>query len=106
MLSGAYEDEQAQLRTEMGTLQQEVEAQTNSEVDLESFIEKVRKYSDLRELTPYALRELVSAIYVETPVEIDGKRNQNIRIEYDFIGFIPLKELNRQEAGWIYNILP
>ena len=91
MLSRTYEDEQSQLRTELETLQQEIEVQTKNEVDLESFIEKVRRYSDLR--------ELVSAIYVEAPVEINGKRHQNIRIEYDFIGFIPLEELNRQEAG-------
>ncbi len=56
----------------------------------------MREYSDLRELTPYALRELVKAVYIEAPVEIDGKRRQNIRIQYDFVGFIPLNELNRQ----------
>ena len=98
MMSKTYENEQAQLKSEMETLQQEIEAQAKNEVDLESFIEKVRKYSDLRDLTPYALRELVSAIYVEAPVEINGRRHQNIRIHYDFIGLIPLGELGRQEA--------
>lgn len=45
-------------------------------------------------MTPsvYALRELARDIYIEAPVEIDGKRRQNIRIQYDFIGFIPLDE--------------
>lgn len=80
MLSRTYEDEQTELRTEMGTLQQEIEAQVKNEVDLESFIEKVRKYSDLQEPTPYTLQELVSAICVEAPVELDGKRHQNIRV--------------------------
>ena len=98
MMSKTYEDEQTQLKSDMESLQQEIEAQTKNEVDLEAFIEKVRKYSDLQELTPYALRELVSAIYVEAPVEINGKRHQNIRIHYDFIGLIPLDELSRQEA--------
>lgn len=82
----------------MDVLQQEINAQAKNEADLESFIEKVQKYSDLQELTPYALRELVSAIYVEAPVEISEKRHQNIRIYYDFIGRIPLNELGRQEA--------
>ena len=72
MMSKNYEGEQAQLKAEMDVLQQEIEAQAKNEVDLESFIEKVRKYSDLQELTPYALRELVSAIYVEAPIEING----------------------------------
>lgn len=98
MMNRTYEDEQAQLKAEAETLAQEIEAQAKNEVDLESFIEKVRKYSDLQELTPYALRELVKAIYVEAPIEVDGKRYQNIRIHYDFIGLIPLDELSRQEA--------
>lgn len=80
-------------------MEREIEAQAKNEVDLESFIEKVQKYSDLQELTPYALRKLISAIYVEAPVEINGKRHQNIRIEYDFIGLIPLEELSGQEIG-------
>jgi len=93
MMSKTYEDEQAQLKAEADTLRQEIETHAQNEVDLESFVEKVRKYSDLRELTPYALRELVKGIYVEAPVEIDGKRHQNIRIQYDFVGFIPMDEL-------------
>ena len=98
MMSKTYEDEQAQLKAEADTLRQEIEAQAQNEGDLESFVEKVRKYSDLRELTPYALRELVKGIYVEAPVEIDGKRHQNICIQYDFVGFIPMDELNGQIA--------
>ncbi len=96
MTSRTCEDEQAHLKSEAEALQREIEQQAQNEVDLESFISKVREYSDLRELTPYALRELVKAVYIEAPVEIDGKRRQNIRIQYDFVGFIPLNELNRQ----------
>ena len=98
MLSGTYEDEQAQLKSEMETLQQEMTAQTKTEVDLEEFVAKVKKYSQLQELTPYALRELIKCIYVEAPAEIDGKRHQNIRICYDFIGYIPLDELCEQDV--------
>ena len=99
MMSKIYEDEQAQLKAEMEILDGEIEAQAKNGADLESFIEKIQKYSDLQELTPYTLRELVRAIYVEAPVEINGKRHQNIRIEYDFIGLIPLEELRGQEMG-------
>ena len=98
MMSKTYEDEQAQLKAEADTLRQEIKAQAQNEVDLESFVKKVRKYSDLRELTPYALRELVKGIYVEAPVEINGKRHQNIRIQYDFVGFIPMDELSRRDV--------
>ena len=52
-------DEQAQLKVEIQTLQQEIEVQERQIENLEQFIQRVRKYEDLDELTPYALRELV-----------------------------------------------
>ena len=56
-----------------------------------------KKYEGLDELTPYALRELVKAIYVEKPDKSSGKRKQKIRIQYDLVGFIPINELLQQE---------
>ena len=47
----------------------------------------------ITELTPYALRELVKAIYVEAPDKSGGKRKQKIPISYDLIGFIPVDVL-------------
>ena len=47
----------------------------------------------MEELDPYALRELVQAIYVDAPDKSSGKRRQHIHIKYDGIGFIPLNEL-------------
>ncbi|MFR7790347.1 MAG: DUF4368 domain-containing protein [Angelakisella sp.] len=35
----------------------------------------IRKYEGLDELTPYALRELVKAIYIEAPDKSSGKRH-------------------------------
>ena len=40
----------------------------------------------MQELTPYALRELVKAVYVEVPNESSGKRQQGIHISYDLVG--------------------
>ena len=53
----------------------------------------------IEELDPYALRELVKAIYVDAPVKTNGKRTQHIHIQYDGIGFIPLDELLREETA-------
>ena len=52
-----------------------------------------------QELTPYALRELVKAIYIGAPDKSSGKRRQEIRISYDLVGFIPLNELMKQETA-------
>ena len=99
MMSKTYEDEQAQLKEEIQTLQQEIEVQERQIENLEQFIQRVRKYEDLDELTPYALRELVKAIYIEAPDKSSGKRHQGIRISYDLVGFIPVEELLKQETA-------
>ena len=51
------------------------------------------------ELTPYALHELVKAIYVDAPNKSSGKRTQHIHIQYDGLGFIPLNELLASEKA-------
>lgn len=64
MMSKTYEDEQVQLKVEIVNLQKEIEVQERQIEDLEQFIQRARRYTDLTELTPYALRELVKAVYV------------------------------------------
>jgi hypothetical protein len=49
--------------------------------------------------TPYALRELVKAVYVEAPNKSSGKRKQKIHISYDLIGFIPVDVLTKTEQA-------
>ena len=61
LMSKTYEDEQTQLKAEIQTLQQEIEVQERQIENLEQFIQRVHKYEDLQEMTPYALRELVKA---------------------------------------------
>ena len=53
----------------------------------------------MQELTSYALRELVKAIYIEAPDKNSGKRRQNIRISYNLVNFIPMNELMQQETA-------
>ena len=48
-------------------------------------------------MTPYALQELVKAIYIGAPDKSSGKRRQEIHIEYDLVGYIPLDKLMEQE---------
>ncbi len=98
-MTAAYEDEQTQLKMEIQGLQQEIEVQERQIENLEQFIQRVYKYEDLDELTPYALRELVKGVYIEAPDKSSGKRRQNIRISYDLVGFIPLNELMKEETA-------
>ena len=99
MLSQSYEAEQKQIEAEVITLQQEIEVQERQNENIEKFIQKAHKYVGIEELTPYALRVLVSAIYVDAPDKSSGKRRQHIHIKYDGLGFIPLNELMKEEAA-------
>ena len=47
----------------------------------------------------YALRELVSAIYVDALDKSGGKRVRHIRVRYDGLGFVPLNEIMKEEAA-------
>ena len=59
--------EQKQLEAEAITLQQAIDVQERQHENIEKFIQKAHKYVGIEELDGYALRELVSAIYVDAP---------------------------------------
>ncbi len=99
MLSQSYETEQKQLEAEVITLRQEIEVQERQNENVERFIQKAKNYVGIETLDPYALRELVQAIYVDAPDKSTGKRRQHIHIKYDGIGFIPLDELMKKGNG-------
>jgi hypothetical protein len=87
------------LEAEVVTLRREIKVQEQQNEQIEKFIQKAQKYGEIEALDAYALHELVSAIYVEAPDKSSGKRRQNIHIQYDGIGFIPLDELMKEETA-------
>ena len=99
MMSTNYSQEQADLKAEVKSLQQEIYEQEQQTENLEQFIQRVHRNSTLTELTPYSLRELVKAVYVEAPDKSSGKRKQKIHISYDLIGFIPVDVLLKAEQA-------
>ena len=99
MMSQSYDAEQKHLEEEARSIQQEIEVQEQQIENIEKFVQKAHKYVHIEELTPYALRELVSAIYVDAPDKSSGKRVQHIHIKYDGLGYIPLDELEAKEKA-------
>lgn len=91
-LSKDYETEQADLENELEQWQAKLTEQEQHTEDVERFIRKCKQYTDLTELTPTILNDLVSKVFVEVPDKSDGKRRQNIHISYDLVGI--LLELN------------
>ena len=90
MLADDYEREQGELREQITTLTAEIEHQEEQSDNIERFIAKVQKYTDLQELNSTILNDMVKRVYVHAPKEIDGKRTQDIDISYDLVGILPL----------------
>ena len=99
MMSKNYTVEQKDLKAEVKNLQQQIHEQEQQIENIEKFVRKSDKYVHIEELTPYALRELVSAIYVDAPDKSGGKRGQHIHIKYDGLGYIPLDEVKAKEKA-------
>ena len=98
-MSQGYEEEQQSMKEAAEVLRQEIEVQEEQNQNLDLFIERVRKYMTLDELTSYVAHELIKAIYVGAPDKSSGQRRQSIYIQYDLIGFIPLDELMKQQTA-------
>ena len=98
LMSKTYEDEQTELKKQIQSLRVEIERQSQQMDNLDRFIQVAGKYADLQSLTPYTLRELVKTIYLEKNVTQSGTRKVNIKISYDFVGYIPLDKLMGQDS--------
>ena len=99
MMSRNYTEEQKDLKAEVKGLQQQIHEQEQQAENIEQFVQRVKRNSTLTELTPYALRELVKAVYVDAPDKSSGKRRQKVHIEYDLVGYIPVDELLKAEQA-------
>ena len=100
MMSKNYTEEQKDLKAEVKGLQQQIHEQEQQAENIEQFVQRVkRRNSTVTELTPYALRELVKAVYVDAPDKSSGKRRQKVHIEYDLVGYIPVDELLKAEQA-------
>lgn len=99
MMSKNYTEEQKDLKAEVKGLQQRIHEQEQQAENIEQFVQRVKRNSTLTELTPYALRELVKAVYVDAPDKSSGKRRQKVHIEYDLVGYIPVDELLKAEQA-------
>ena len=83
-----YEAEQKSLAEQADALEKELAEQEAKAVSVDKFLALVRKYTDIQELTPGLLREFVEKIVVHNAVKIDGQREQEVVIHYNFVGAV------------------
>ena len=87
-LSFNYDKEQKELKLRIEQLSKEINNTEKKTTDLSQFISNVKKYTEITELTPEILNELIEKILVHQAEKIDGKKVQEIDIYYRGVGII------------------
>lgn len=83
-----YDKEQQELKIKIEQLSNEIENKEKKETDLTQFISNVKKYTEINELTPEILNELIEKIVIHQTEKINGKKVQEIDIYYRGVGII------------------
>ena len=99
-LSLNYEREQKDLKEKINKLATTIDKTKQEEINLTTFIDKVKKYTEIKELTPEIVNELIDKIYVYQQTKLNGKKYQQIDIYYAGVGIIgiPLNEYELENA--------
>ena len=93
-LAYKYEDEQAELKQQIKHLKRVIAEEKAHEMNCDVFLEIVRKYTDVTELTPEILSEFIDKIVVHHREQIHGDTVQKVEIYYKMIGFVTLPDMS------------
>ena len=96
-LSYKYEDEQAELKQRIKHMKKVVVEEKAHEMNCDGFLEVVRKYTDVTELTLEILCEFIDKIVVHHRENLFGETVQKVEIYYKMIGFVELPKMNKSE---------
>ena len=87
-LSFNYDTEQKELKIKIEQLSKEINNTEKKSTDLTQFIANVKKYTEITELTPEILNELIEKILIHQTEKVNGKKVQEIDIYYRGVGII------------------
>jgi hypothetical protein len=101
LLTGSYEQEQAELEEIINTDEAALETYMADNERINQFLALAKKYTDFSELTAPMINEFVEKIIVHQPVKIDGERSQEVEIHLRFIGNfqVPAEEPTEEELA-------
>lgn len=88
MLSNKYQAEQDQLLIKQTEIKAQINANKSTEDDIYKWIDLIKKHKDFTELSRELLNELIKVIYIHEPVMVDGKKEIQIDIHFNFVGKI------------------
>ena len=89
-MSQRYDEEQQQLKKDIEELQRQCDKENDRAFCKEQFLKAVRKFMEMKTLTPTILHELVERIDVYQTQGRGKNRTQRIVIHYNFIGVLDL----------------
>ena len=88
IMSANYEGEQKTLKEALSQLKADIETQDDKTENVSAFIQKVKRYTEIKELTPAIVNEFINHILVSKKQVIDGKTVYPIDIYYNGVGII------------------
>ena len=97
-LSLSLENEQKTLKETIPEMEAYISTASVKKENLQQFIEKAKRVTRLKELTPEIVHEFIEKIVVSKPTYIDGVRNQSIDIYYKGVGIIKFFSAEEMEA--------
>jgi hypothetical protein len=81
-----YEQEQKDLESQIRVLEKELQATAETEKDVLTWMGLIKKCLSLESLDRETAYRLIDNISVSEKIEVDGKKQQNILIQYNFVG--------------------
>lgn len=96
-LSHKYEVERMGLKTKIAEYKERLRRLAENNRNQENFIRAVRKFMEMKELTPALLHELIERIEVYETEGMGKNRTQRIMIYYRFVGYIEISGGSRKK---------
>ena len=88
-MTEALEQEQADNKSRMQVIADDLRVVSNAESDVRRFIKEIRAYAAITELNEIILNHLIDKIYISEVEFADNEKVQKVRIVYNFVGEIP-----------------
>ena len=95
-LSHKYEVERMELKAKIAEYKERLRRLAENNRNKENFISAVRKFMEMKELTPALLHELIERIEVYETEGTGKNRTQRIMIYYRFVGYIEISGGDRK----------
>ena len=99
-MTSTYEQEQKDLQARVIALRETLATAKTQQLNIDSFLAQVKKYTEVKELDAEIIRNLVKRIDVFTPEKVPGTRTkkQTVLIHWNFIGAVELPQEQKTSA--------